>query len=822
MPLSNYFGASSSQNLQLRLYIVCRIWTRTCIRTKESPLSSLLLSEAEKMADQTSKSNSQKPSESQGPVVSSWSCFNCRRRKSRCNRQSPCGFCSKAGVECLYPFSGRMPTRQHNSATASVPSSRAPRPRKRSEVQLQELLSRLRQLENVVDGMKAQARDEDSTPRHTNSSNVDTRSSKLDSTTEEGLAPHDIHAMEAYHDNTHKVSRSFGSLHVCEEGTLYTSNGFWAALHGELRSVREAFETSDMIDLTAFEDDVSPDEAEHGQIPFTFSQSNPLESTFHPAPHLLSFIWQMYVENVDPFIKVLHVPTITEVIRLSEGGFDKLSLGMRALIFSISLAAVTSLSNSDVQEAFQDAKDVILSRLVLGTEKALSQAGILTTTDLCVAQASLIYLESAGHRYGMRTVWMMSGILVRAATSVGLHRDGATFPNVSFFEAEMRRRLWWHICCFDARVSQCYAPETMISNSILDTREPTNCNDTDLGVNMTKEPIAREGFTDVSFTLMACELRRLCSHVLSSMSALLASGEKQQAAQCIALRKIEEAREWATTKFFGISGPARAVQPFAEFLFGMLLDQLSIIVRDTNIFGKSASFEQTDARDRSYLSAVALIENMRKWRDQSSTRQWGWVMINFQPWYAVGIVLIHLQTQAWDSGCERAWTLVVKTLNEIPSAMMTQNPLRESIVGMVTATRQHRKEQLAQQNSPSRTYDNNSPMPQICASISIPTDFWPSSSGVDLATDLSVDTYPTEGEMAEPLNISLDTKPVELSQDHLSEGCFHQEQIHSEVNYPPWYIESSDDLDTMEPNYGSLQQLFFHSILENNGGHMPV
>ncbi|PNP48042.1 hypothetical protein THARTR1_10384 [Trichoderma harzianum] len=715
-----------------------------------------------------------------------------------------------------------MPTRQHNSATASTPSSRAPRPRKRSQVQVQELLSRLRELESVVDGMKAQARDEDSTPRHTNSDDVPTRSSKPDSTTRIDPAPHDIHAMDAYHDNTQKLSRSFGSLHVCEEGTLYTSNGFWTALHGELRSVREAFETSDIIDFTAFEDSLSADEAESGQIPFTFSQSNPLEYVFHPAPHHLSYIWQVYVQNVDPFIKVLHVPTMTEVIRLAKAGLDKLSPGMRALVFSISLAAVNSLSSSDVQEAFQDAKERVLSSLVLGTEKALSQAGILKTTDLCVAQASLIYLESAGHRYGMRTVWMMSGILVRAAISVGLHRDGATFPSVSFFEAEIRRRLWWHICCFDARVSQCYAPETMISNSMLDTREPTNCNDADLEVNMIKEPTAREGFTDVSFTLMACELRRLCNHVLSSLSALLASGEKQQAAQCVALRKIEETREWAATHFFGNSSPGRAVQRFTEFFFGMLLDHLGIIVRDTNIFGKSASVDQTDLRDRSFLSAITLLENMRKWRDQSSTHQWGWILTNFQQWYAVGIVLIHLQTQAWDAGCERAWALVVKTLNEIPPAMMTQNPLRESIVGMVTATRQHRKGQLAQQNPQSISYDNISLMPQTYASISAPTGFWYSSSATDLATELSIDTSSAKDEIVQPPNIPLNTKPVEISQDNLSENCLYQKDIHSEISYPPWYMESADDLDPMEPNFGNLQQLFFHSILDSDGGHRPV
>lgn len=86
-------------------------------------------------------------------------------------------------------------------------------------------------------------------------------------------------------------------------------------------------------------------------MPFTFGQSNPLESISHPAPNLMSFIWQVYVDNVDPFIKVLHVPTMTEVIQLSEGGFDKLSSGMQALLYSISLAAVASLSDVDVRTA---------------------------------------------------------------------------------------------------------------------------------------------------------------------------------------------------------------------------------------------------------------------------------------------------------------------------------------------------------------------------------------------------------------------------------------------------------------------------------------
>ncbi|KAL7808725.1 fungal-specific transcription factor domain-containing protein [Trichoderma aethiopicum] len=533
------------------------------------------------MATEAPMNSAQGSGDGQGSVVSSWSCFNCRRRKARCNRQSPCTFCSKAGVECSYPFTGRMPTRQHNPTTASVTSVQARPPRKRSELQVQELLERLRQLESVVDEMKGQ--DKKDTPHYNrwgHAKDDPNSGAEADSTTG------DSGTTESCSDLSHQLSKTFGSLHVCEGGTLYTSNGFWAALHGELKNVRQAFETNDVVDHNGFDHNPSVHDGEADPMPFPFTQSDSSDFILHPAPSLMPFLWKTYVENVDPFIKVLHVPSLNKVIQQSEGRFDELSPGMRALLFSISLAAVVSMSDADVQKKFGDAKEDVLAHFVMGTEKALSEAGILKSTDLCIAQATLIYLESAGHRYGMRTVWMMSGILVRAAMSVGLHRDGVAFPNMSCFEAEMRRRLWWHICCFDARISQCYAPEIMITNSMLDTKEPANCNDADLDVNMQKGPVAREGFTDVSFTLMMCELRRLHVHVLSSMSALLDTGEKQQAARRNALRRIEQARDWAKIKVVEHSGQKRPIQAFMDFLFNMLLNHLGIIVRDTNVFAK--------------------------------------------------------------------------------------------------------------------------------------------------------------------------------------------------------------------------------------------
>lgn len=128
--------------------------------------------------------------------------------------------------------------------------------------------------------------------------------------------------------------------------------------------------------MSAFQDTSSTYEAEACHMPFDFDHGNPLESTSYPAPNLLSFIWQTYVKNVDPFIKVLHVPTMSEVIRLSEGGFDNLSLGTRALLFSISLAAVTSLSDTDV-------RTLSLRKARAVTDRALGTKGIRRYQGKC-------------------------------------------------------------------------------------------------------------------------------------------------------------------------------------------------------------------------------------------------------------------------------------------------------------------------------------------------------------------------------------------------------------------------------------------------------
>lgn len=54
------------------------------------------------------------------------------------------------------------------------------------------------------------------------------------------------------------------------------------------------------------------------------------------------------MENVDPFVKVLHKPTVTKEIYKVRGDYNTVDSNMKALIMSISYAAVFSMSDEEV------------------------------------------------------------------------------------------------------------------------------------------------------------------------------------------------------------------------------------------------------------------------------------------------------------------------------------------------------------------------------------------------------------------------------------------------------------------------------------------
>lgn len=71
----------------------------------------------------------------------------------------------------------------------------------------------------------------------------------------------------------------------------------------------------------------------------------------YPLPSQMLFLWQIYTDNIDPFMKVLHVPTMTKVIRELKGTYQSLDYSMQALVLAVSFAAVMSLEDEVVSSS---------------------------------------------------------------------------------------------------------------------------------------------------------------------------------------------------------------------------------------------------------------------------------------------------------------------------------------------------------------------------------------------------------------------------------------------------------------------------------------
>lgn len=91
------------------------------------------------------------------------------------------------------------------------------------------------------------------------------------------------------------------------------------------------------------------DQVDHHGFVLGYSSSNVDLRKLHPLPSQIPFIWQVYQENVDPLVKVLHVPSMNKTIRDLRNNMNDISPGLEALMFAIYYASITSMEEDEVR-----------------------------------------------------------------------------------------------------------------------------------------------------------------------------------------------------------------------------------------------------------------------------------------------------------------------------------------------------------------------------------------------------------------------------------------------------------------------------------------
>lgn len=119
----------------------------------------------------------------------------------------------------------------------------------------------------------------------------------------------------------------------------------------------------------------------------------------------------------------------------------------------------------------------------------------------------------------------MLGIAIRVAQRIGIHNESAN-AKCTILEAEMRRRLWWSLVIFDARMSEKSFHKDVTLAPTWNCKAPLNVNDFDLRPEMKVAPAVHTEPTEALFVVVRSELgdfTRFClSHLDFSNPILIA------------------------------------------------------------------------------------------------------------------------------------------------------------------------------------------------------------------------------------------------------------------------------------------------------------
>jgi hypothetical protein len=118
-------------------------------------------------------------------------------------------------------------------------------------------------------------------------------------------------------------------------------------------------------------------------------------STLHPEPVQMFRLWQIYLENVDPLLKVTHTPSLQGQIIEAASSISNIRPELEALMFSIYCMSITSIAERDCQAMFGFSKSNLLANYQFGCQQALLNCGVLRTSDRDCLTALYLYLVSA-------------------------------------------------------------------------------------------------------------------------------------------------------------------------------------------------------------------------------------------------------------------------------------------------------------------------------------------------------------------------------------------------------------------------------------------
>ncbi|KAL1878407.1 hypothetical protein Plec18167_004479 [Paecilomyces lecythidis] len=220
----------------------------------------------------------------------------------------------------------------------------------------------------------------------------------------------------------------------------------------------------------------------------------------HNTKNIL-WIWQTFVQQVNPLTKILHIPTLQQRILAVMWDTSSISDSLATLMFAVYNLVITPMSPEECENLFGESRVELLTRYRSATVHGLVKTNFLATRNLEILQALTLFLFSEPE--SELTCTLVSAA-IRLGQMMGLHKENT---ELSVFDNEMRIRLWWQLRCLDSRSRAISNPgmRPLPACEFGDVRLPLNVNDADLHPEMVVAPVEHDGPTEMICVMMKFE-----------------------------------------------------------------------------------------------------------------------------------------------------------------------------------------------------------------------------------------------------------------------------------------------------------------------------
>lgn len=339
---------------------------------------------------------------------------------------------------------------------------------------------------------------------------------------------------------------------------------------------------------------------------------------------------------------------------------------------------------------FGSPKSELVLKYRLGLEHAFARADFLNVPTLTLVQAFSNFLYLARRHDSPRFVWMMTGLLIRMAQALGLHRDGARFDNLSPFDAEMRRRAWWLICLLDIRASEDQGTDFTIPSGSFDTKLPLNIDNADMNPESKELPPERQGLTDMSIALV---MFQMCESNRKMMAPGATGGGPTIDEQSQLLNNLYEKLERGYLQYATASG--NIAYWVIVRVTRLLISKLTLFIYLPALFSSPSETFSEEIRNRLLVAAIEVAEWNHALNAETAARQWRWIYQTYTHWHAIAYLLIESSRRPWSPVVERAWVALhsvwlIPAQPNLDKNLRIWLPLRK----MMTKARRHRDAEL--------------------------------------------------------------------------------------------------------------------------------